>query len=373
MAKKRRNVTGPLTQRTPTATTVNHEAIKNTLQKVGTYFDQLSDEIMEIPTTLERTILLHSLVALAVQNALIIVQTVSLVQVVSAVGIAVWMMRKSFVRLFLPRVALIAGSDLEISFRGAIVCLTVVGLAFVFCLVEVPLNAFQVLAFAVAFLLDAVMIYLMKATQGRFTRQQIFLSAVEATYLVTGLPICVNFRKEWVYDSMAFALTATTAFVHVGVLLTAKHVILNCFGLSTSDDFTRTKERGVAIMEQLWLDVESCDSEQMLVGNSKKKKNRSKLQARFLKTDATDHNTSELQNKHSNINDPHVRLAMLTLVQIVLLLLQFLLSAFVLYSWEMISALMLSSSHVLWILGRVRRNLLSPRTVGSESYKLKKE
>ncbi|KAF1786667.1 hypothetical protein GQ600_11051 [Phytophthora cactorum] len=172
---------------------------------------------------------------------------------------------------------------------------------------------------------------------------------------------------------MAFALTATTAFVHVIVLLTAKYVVLHCFG-DMNGAFMKTQQRGAKLMEDIWLDIDRFEPEQLIVGASKKKKAKSKSRASASRTTG-DYSSAEsaLQNNRPVFKEPRVLLAMLTLVQMLLLGSQLLLSAFVLYSWEMISVLMLSSSHVLWTLGQVRRKVLSRSTIGSAAQKLKSE
>lgn len=170
---------------------------------------------------------------------------------------------------------------------------------------------------------------------------------------------------------MAFALTAATAFVHVVVLLTAKYIVLYCFG-DLNGAFMETKHRGAKLMERVWLDIDRFEPEQLLVGASKKKKAKSKSRTSSSKTVTVTagNDNSALQKKQSVFKEPRVQLAVLTLVQILLLLSQLVLSVFVLHSWEIISVLMLSSSHVLWTLGQVRRKVLSRKTITSADQKL---
>lgn len=81
MAKKRRHAQAPAAQRASAATnreaSVDPEVIEKSLYNLGTYYDQLSVEVVGIPASLERTLLLHSLVALVVQNALMVVQVLA--------------------------------------------------------------------------------------------------------------------------------------------------------------------------------------------------------------------------------------------------------------------------------------------------------
>jgi hypothetical protein len=78
MAKKRRHAAAPGAQRASAATnkelSVDPEVVENSINAMSAYYGQLSAEVVEIPASLERTLLFHSLVALVVQNALIVVQ-----------------------------------------------------------------------------------------------------------------------------------------------------------------------------------------------------------------------------------------------------------------------------------------------------------
>ncbi|KAG3027969.1 hypothetical protein PC121_g4509 [Phytophthora cactorum] len=377
MARKRRHVAASAAQRASATMnrekSVDYEAIEKSLETLGNYHDQLGGEVMGIPASLDSTLLLHGLVALVVQNVLMVVQSVSTAQIAWMLGTAVWMTRKSIVGMFLPHVALRVGSGREIGLRLAILVLSMGGLGAAYYRVEIQLHTLHLVAFAVVFVLDMVSVYLIRGAKGRLTRRQIFLSATEATFLVAGISICLNYKRGWIYDEMAFALTATTAFVHVIVLLTAKYVVLHCFG-DMNGAFMKTQQRGAKLMEDIWLDIDRFEPEQLIVGASKKKKAKSKSRASASRTTG-DYSSAEsaLQNNRPVFKEPRVLLAMLTLVQMLLLGSQLLLSAFVLYSWEMISVLMLSSSHVLWTLGQVRRKVLSRSTIGSAAQKLKSE
>ncbi|KAG7390956.1 hypothetical protein PHYPSEUDO_006091 [Phytophthora pseudosyringae] len=380
MAKKRRHVAAPAAYRASAAAnrevSVDYESIAKTLDTLGGYYDQLSADVVGIPASLERTLLLHSLVVLVVQNAHMVVQSVSTAQIALAVGSAVWLTRKSFVAMFLPHVAFQAGSGREVALRSMVFILTLGGVGTVYYRVEEPLNTLQLAAFAVLFLLDVVSMYFVRSAKGRLTRRQVVLSAVEVTNLVACFSICQNYKKGWIYDDIAFALTAATAFVHVVVLLTAKYVVLCCFSSDTNGAFVRTQQRGAKLMEDIWQDIDRFEPKQLLLGTSKKKKTKSKFRAGSSKTVISCSDGSAdpaLQKKQSVFKEPSVQLAILTLFQMLLLVSQLVLSAFVIYSWEMISALMLSSSHVLWTLGQVRRKVLSRRTIGSAGQRLKTE
>ncbi|KAF1776671.1 hypothetical protein GQ600_5238 [Phytophthora cactorum] len=339
---------------------VDYEAIEKSLETLGNYHDQLGGEVMGIPASLDSTLLLHGLVALVVQNVLMVVQSVSTAQIAWMLGTAVWMTRKSIVGMFLPHVALRVGSGREIGLRLAILVLSMGGLGAAYYRVEIQLHTLHLVAFAVVYSDPVGFLYAQK--------------------------------RGWIYDEMAFALTATTAFVHVIVLLTAKYVVLHCFG-DMNGAFMKTQQRGAKLMEDIWLDIDRFEPEQLIVGASKKKKAKSKSRASASRTTG-DYSSAEsaLQNNRPVFKEPRVLLAMLTLVQMLLLGSQLLLSAFVLYSWEMIryatsyacgnhmtlilslsSVLMLSSSHVLWTLGQVRRKVLSRSTIGSAAQKLKSE
>ncbi|ETO73886.1 hypothetical protein F444_10225 [Phytophthora nicotianae P1976] len=374
MAKKRRHVAS--TQRASATTNrekpIDHEAIKKSLETLGAYYDRLSGEVVGIPARLERTLLLHSLVVLVVQNALMVVQSVPTTQIALLAGTVVWMTRKSFVELFLPPAPLRVGSGREIGLRIFILVLGMSGLGALYYRNEIPSDTLHIVAFAAVFLLDIVSIYLIRGAIGRLTIRQILLSAMEVTYLVTGISISLNYKKEWIYDEMAFALTAATAFVHVIVLLTAKYVVLHCFG-DINGAFMKTQQRGAKLLESVWQDIDRFEPDQLSVGASKKKKSKSKSHISSMKTITSGNDSSALQTNRSIFKEPRVQLALLTLVQILLLLTQLVLSALVLYSWEMTSVLMLSSSHVLWTLGQVRRKVLSRCTVRSADQKLKSE
>ncbi|KAF4042730.1 hypothetical protein GN244_ATG05036 [Phytophthora infestans] len=373
MAKKRRHVAAPH-RATATASrevSVDHEAMKKSLESFGANYDQLRSEVTGISASLERTLLLQSLVALVLQNVLMVVQSVSTTQIAVAVGTAVWMTRERFVEMFLPPVSLRVGSGREVLLRSLILVLAIVGLGAVFYRVEIPPSVVHLVAFAAVFLLDLVSIYLSKAARGRLARPQILLAAVEVTHLVAGLSISLNYKQGWIYDEMAFALTAATAFVHVVVLLTAKYIVLYCFG-DMNGAFMETKQRGAKLMERVWIDIDRFEPEQLLVGASKKKKAKNKSRTSSSKTVSVTagNDKSALPKKQSVFKEPRVQLAVLTLVQILLLLSQLVLSVYVLHSWEMISVLMLSSSHVLWTLGQVRRKVLSRKTITSADQKL---
>ncbi|KAE8998635.1 hypothetical protein PR003_g19226 [Phytophthora rubi] len=368
MAKKRRHVAVPAAQRA--SVTMNREApvdpevIDKSLAKMKAVYDQLSVDIVAVPANLERTLLLHSLVALVVQNALMIAQDVSTAQIVLVLGTGVWMMRKSFVTMLLPHVAFRGGSNFEAYGRIAIFTSTLSGLGAWYYQAEVPLNTPQLVLFAIVFLLDVASICLVTRAKGRLTPSQIIFSAVETTFLVAGFSTCMNHKSGLIYDEMAFALTAATAFVHVVVLLSAKYVVLYCFVSDSNGAFIKMQQRGAKLMESIWQDIDQFEPEQLLLGTSKKKKAKSKSRGSSLKDVNSDSGGSldpALQINHSAFREPKVQLAILTLLQMVLLLLQLTLSAFVLYSWEMMSALMLSSSQILWKLGRVRRKVL-PRS-----------
>ncbi|POM63755.1 putative Fluconazole resistance protein 1 [Phytophthora palmivora] len=374
MAKKRRHVT----QRAANCeTVVDNEAIEESLEKLGTYYNKVSAEVMEIPTTLEFYLLLHTFVALFVQNSLLAVQTVSIAQIVMVVGSALSMTRKRFVTMLLPPVALRGNNSREVLWRSAIFLLVFSGLGLVYFWWEISISTPQFVAFVVVFLLDAVSIDLVRRSKGRLTRRQIAVSAIEVTFLVFGFSICFHYQKRGIiYDEMALVLTAATAFVHVVVLLTAEYAVLHCF---TSDNgaFSKTQQRGANLMESIRQDMDRFQPEQLLVGlpgSSKKKKGKSKSRtspSQTVRTDSECKLDPTASTRSSVFKEPRVQFALLTLIQILLLVSQLVLSAFVLYSWEMMSALMFSSSHVLWTLGQVRRKVLSRSTITSAGQKLK--
>ncbi|EGZ17157.1 hypothetical protein PHYSODRAFT_285884 [Phytophthora sojae] len=68
---------------------------------------------------------------------------------------------------------------------------------------------------------------------------------------------------------MAFALTAATAFVHVLELLSAKYVVLHCFGTDTNGSFNKQQRRGAKLMEGIWQDIDQFEPEQLLLGTTK--------------------------------------------------------------------------------------------------------
>ncbi|KAL3668873.1 hypothetical protein V7S43_006165 [Phytophthora oleae] len=337
MAKKRRHA-APAVQRVSTVpnreAAVDHEAIEKTLESSVAYYDQLTDEVVEIPATLERTLLQHSLVALVVQNSLFVVQNVSLEQIALAVGTAVWMMRKSFVAMFLPHAALQGGSGREFTARSVIFILALGGLWFAHYRDDFTLNTVRLVAFSVVFLLDFVSIYIVRGADSRLTRGQIVLSTVEVTYLVTSLPICENYKEGGIYDEKAFVLTAATAFVHVAVLLTAKYVVVHCFEADTNNAFARTQKRGAKLLENIWQDIDHFEPEHLLLGGSKKKKTKNKSRAKAPSSSNETGVDPSLPASLSVFKEPSVQLALLTVLQMLLLLSQLLLTTFVLYSWE---------------------------------------
>ncbi|KAG6611800.1 putative Fluconazole resistance protein 1 [Phytophthora cinnamomi] len=377
MGKKRRQVAAPAAQRANREAPVDLEAVGKALAEKRAVYDELVVDIAGVPASLERTLLLHSLVALVVQNALMvsIEQGVSTAQIVLVAATGVWMMRKSFVAMLLPHVALRGGSSSEIYWRSAILILTLGGSGTWFYRTEPPLNTSQLGLFIVVLLLDTASIYLVLRSKGRLTPSQIVLSAVEATFLVAGFSTCLNHKRGLIFDEMAFALTAATAFIHVIVLLSAKYTVLHCFGTDTNGAFVKIQQRGAKLMEKIWQDIDRFEPEQLLLRTSKKKKAKNKSRGSSSKgVNASSDGIVDpaVQFKQSVFREPRVQLAILTLVQVLLLLSQLALSTFVLYSWEMMSALMLSSSHVLWKLGRVRRKVLSRSEVRSTDVGLAK-
>ncbi|KUF78233.1 hypothetical protein AM587_10012643 [Phytophthora nicotianae] len=369
MAKKRRHVAS--TQRASATTNrekpIDHEAIKKSLETLGAYYDRLSGEVVGIPARLERTLLLHSLVVLVVQNALMVVQSVPTTQFALLAGTVVWMTRKSFVELFLPPAPLRVGSGREIGLRILILVLGMSGLGALYYRNEIPSDTLHIVAFAAVYVCQ-------QRRHFDFSQlcKELVLEDLGKSINLTIWTCCNEQKKEWIYDEMAFALTAATAFVHVIVLLTAKYVVLHCFG-DINGAFMKTQQRGAKLLESVWQDIDRFEPDQLSVGASKKKKSKSKSHISSMKTITSGNDSSALQTNRSIFKEPRVQLALLTLVQILLLLTQLVLSALVLYSWEMTSVLMLSSSHVLWTLGQVRRKVLSRCTVRSADQKLKSE
>ncbi|KAJ8579165.1 hypothetical protein ON010_g46 [Phytophthora cinnamomi] len=72
MGKKRRQVAAPATQRANREAPVDLEAVGKALAEKRAVYDELVVDIAGVPASLERTLLLHSLVALVVQNALMV-------------------------------------------------------------------------------------------------------------------------------------------------------------------------------------------------------------------------------------------------------------------------------------------------------------
>ncbi|KAF1776667.1 hypothetical protein GQ600_17394 [Phytophthora cactorum] len=227
---------------------VDYEAIEKSLETLGNYHDQLGGEVMGIPASLDSTLLLHGLVALVVQNVLMVVQ-----------------------------------------------------------------------------------------------------------------------KRGWIYDEMAFALTATTAFVHVIVLLTAKYVVLHCFG-DMNGAFMKTQQRGAKLMEDIWLDIDRFEPEQLIVGASKKKKAKSKSRASASRTTG-DYSSAEsaLQN-----NRPVFKRAAGAACNVDI-------GANAASGFATLALCVRpvfvgnDKLHVLWTLGQVRRKVLSRSTIGSAAQKLKSE
>ncbi|RMX63901.1 hypothetical protein DD238_005361 [Peronospora effusa] len=229
---------------------------------------------MEIPATLDDALLLHSLMALV---------GVTIAQFALLIGIAVWMMRQNLVKMLLP------------------------------------------------------------LTKGRLSREVIVLSAIEHTSLVAGFSYCPVHTNAIVIDMTAFTLTTMTVFVQAVVILSTKYVVLHCFDSDMSGTFVRTQQRGEKLLESLWQDIDHFEPEQLLAGfaeasNKKKVKSKALASTKETKSKICNNTSSELtqHTQQSILNEPRVQLAILVLIQMLLLMFQLLLSAFVLDSWEMI-------------------------------------
>ncbi|CAI5744897.1 unnamed protein product [Peronospora destructor] len=372
MAKKRRHVYGSSALRTPAKSREAVADLEKSLNKLQTYYHQLSADAIEIPSTLDDALLLHSLMALIVQNALLAVQGVTSSQIALLIGIAVWMMRqKSIVKILLPRVS-------PLIIRIAILISMLTGIGVVYYYFELSLKTTQVVNVAIICLLDVARIYYDRVAKGRLSRKVIVFSAIEHTLLVAGFSNCPAHTQVIVIDIAAFTLTTMTVFVQVVVILSTKYVVLHCFDSDMSGNFVRTQQRGQKLLESLWQDIDRIEPEQLLAGfaeASKKKELKSTALTSTSETkNSTCNNTSLDLTQHAQqsiLNEPCVQLAILVLVQMLLVMFQLYLSAFVLSSWEMISALVISSSRLLWILGQVRRKMLFRRTIRPIDSKLK--
>ncbi|CAI5701811.1 unnamed protein product [Peronospora effusa] len=368
MAKKRRHVSA---LRAPVKSREAAADLEKSLHKVQTYYHQLSVDVMEIPATLDDALLLHSLMALVVQNMLLVVQGVTIAQFALLIGIAVWMMRQNLVKMLLPRVS-------PVITRLTIQILMLTGAGAVYYYYELSLKTIQVVKVAIICLLDIALICCDRVTKGRLSREVIVLSAIEHTSLVAGFSYCPVHTNAIVIDMTAFTLTTMTVFVQAVVILSTKYVVLHCFDSDMSGTFVRTQQRGEKLLESLWQDIDRFEPEQLLAGfaeasNKKKVKSKALASTKETKSKICNNTSSELtqHTQQSILNEPRVQLAILVLIQMLLLMFQLLLSAFVLDSWEMISALVISSSRLLWILGQVRRKMLSRRTIRPIDSKLK--
>ncbi|GMF09192.1 unnamed protein product [Phytophthora lilii] len=65
---------------------------------------------------------------------------------------------------------------------------------------------------------------------------------------------------------MAYGLTAATAFVHVLVLLTTEYAVGHCFDSDANGTFAAAQQRGAALMERIWQDIDQFEPEQLLLG-----------------------------------------------------------------------------------------------------------
>ncbi|RQM16450.1 hypothetical protein DD237_003368 [Peronospora effusa] len=146
-----------------------------------------------------------------------------------------------------------------------------------------------------------------------------------------------------VIDMTAFTLTTMTVFVQAVVILSTKYVVLHCFDSDMSGTFVRTQQRGEKLLESLWQDIDRFEPEQLLAGfaeasNKKKVKSKALASTKETKSKICNNTSSELtqHTQQSILNEPRVQLAILVLIQMLLLMFQLLLSAFVLDSWEMI-------------------------------------
>ncbi|CAH0482681.1 unnamed protein product [Peronospora belbahrii] len=370
MAKKRRHLQGSSSTLRTSSGTSRDTAIglNKSLYKLERYYDQLSEEVVDIPASLDRTVLLQSLVALIVQNTLLVIQGVSITQIVLFLGSAIWMMRKSIVTMFLPY------ASLQVC-RISTIFLMLAVFKVILYYFELFLSTTELVNFAIICQLDVASMYFDTNPNRRHAYKTIIVAAIETTLLTAGFWKFPFHTKAVIIDTTAFILTTLSAFVHTVILLTAKHIVLSGFSLDTNGKFARTQQRGAKLLERLWHDIDCSESEELVAGFIGTSKAKRKTRASTMKTtNACSNDGLDLTlqtQQQSPYNEPRVQLAILMLIQILLLLLQILLSAFVAFSWEVISVLILSSSHVLWTLGQVRRQLLSRRVIRPTDPKLK--
>ncbi|KAG7397032.1 hypothetical protein PHYBOEH_001310 [Phytophthora boehmeriae] len=373
MAKKRRHAASRAAASRQIS--FNAEATERKLQQLERFYGHLSADVVEIPKNLQHTMLLHSIVALLVQNALMLAESVSMEQIIQVVGSAIWIARNAIVMGLLPHIALRNDNSSRLVFwRSVIHCFVLSGLGVAFYFLEMPLCTLRSLIFLVVSLLDGGSIYLVWRYHGRLTRRQIALTVIEIT-VVAGFSAHFNHGNGLIYDQWAFVLTAATTFVHVLALLFAEYIALHCFTADTNGRFAKAKKRGAKLMEDLWQSIDRFEPEQLLSGPgglSKRKKSKNKSRGNKGANMLLQQENFKVVDKQSVFREPQVQFALLTLFQTLLLLSQVLLSAFVLYSWEMMSVIILSSSHVLLTLGRVRRKLLARCSVSSGDLELPK-
>ncbi|RLN82925.1 hypothetical protein BBJ28_00000875 [Nothophytophthora sp. Chile5] len=195
------------------------------------------------------------------------------------------------------------------------------------------------------------------------------------TLVLIRITPAVTQKPELIYDRLASVLTGVTAGVHTLVLLTTKYLLLHCCETDLNGAFAKTHERGTKLMESLWLDIDRGESEPLLAdviaapkvlltrsilrslthvpstnkscclcsAFQKRKSQKNKSRAGALKSGnvITDANSALEQlesaaSAHRSVfSEPRVLLAIATLGQTLLLLAQLVLSAFMLYSWEL--------------------------------------
>ena len=168
-----------------------------------------------------------------------------------------------------------------------------------------------------------------------------------------------------------------TAFVQAVVILSTKYIVLHCFDSDMNGTFVRTQQRGEKLLERLWQDIDRFEPEQLLTGFTEASKvclhecfirvqtmlrcfllKKTKVKSKELVSTSESKssictNTSLDLTQHTQqsiLNEPRVQLAILVLIQMLLVVFQLLLSAFVLNAWEMIRYItrLKSSFAVIW-------------------------
>ncbi|TMW62926.1 hypothetical protein Poli38472_005544 [Pythium oligandrum] len=306
------------------------------LETATQYYMQLTADGNNAKARLDGVLWLHHSIAVVVINALLFDGHVDTQQQLIVGATVFWLGR----RFLLQHIA--GYSVLRRGWQRVSMARTV--LLFVFAGVMLPLafdrfdlwstQTTQLLGVIIAFDVMSVAV-LIGATSDTEELSNYALDGLETVFLVGLFSTQFSHRPHLIYDRYAFRLSCASVATHCMVIAGAKSAV---FARSVTDD-KRSHQRRDQLLAQARASL-AYDG----FGDQKTSENEEE------KTSKADQFTPSWLEW---LGDSRGKLLCWTSMQTLLVLTQVTLSWFVLYSWELSSVLMLSSSHVLWELLRL--------------------